>query len=204
MVKILAIDQSLSNTGYSVFVDGFYKKSGSFKFSVVDAKCNICVSERLCEIKNNIVELIDEYSGFDYIIIEGYSYSQNSSALTGLYELGGILKLIAYEYNCKLIIIAPTLAKKFLNMNDKYKEGKETGLSNKEITYIAIKNKYQKFDFKDDDEADAFNFMYILKEYFKYLKNPQNYNRVEVEVFLQLSEQLKVIDDCKGNHYKIK
>lgn len=201
MNKILALDQSLSNTGYAIFVGNRFYESGHFPTKIKDSKCNVCNSERLYIIKEQISQLFNEYSGFDYVIIEGYSYTSNSQALSGLYELGGIIKLLCYENNSKLIIIPPSLAKKWLNMNDKFKEGKESGMTNKEVTYTAIKVKYNKYDFKSDDEADAFNFGYIMKEYFKFIKIPDNYNQVEKDVLIQLSEQLKVIDNCKGNHY---
>lgn len=203
MVKILSIDQSLSNTGYSIFFNNNLKVCDSFKIKVKDVKCNVCSAERLYKIKQFLINLIDKYGIFDYVILEGYSFSKNSQALTGLYELGGMIRMLCYEYNIRYVVIPPSLAKKYLNMKEKFKEGKQSGMTNKQITFTAIKNKFNKWDFKDDDSADSYLFGYILKEYFRWIQRPHLFNKVETEVFIQLSEQIEKVTNCKGNHYKL-
>lgn len=204
MVKILSIDQSLTNTGYTIFSNNRFVRCGSFSTKIVNVKCNVCQIERLYEIKQQLNDLIDEFEGFDYCIMESYSYGSNSRSFFQLGELGGVIKMLMYENNIKLVTITPSVAKKYLDMKKEFKQGKESGMSNKEITFTAIKEKFQKLDFNNDDEADSFLFGVILKEYLKYIKKDDvtNYSITHKEVFTQVSMQLQQDNTCKQNHYK--
>jgi len=205
MQNILSLDLSLSNTGYAIFSSNICVESGNIKVKIKSTKCNVCCTERLYEIKDRISQLIEKYDGFKFCIIEGYSYTKNSQALSGLYELGGVIKNLLYENNIQVIIIPPMTAKKFLDNKQAYKDGKESGMSNKEITYKLICNKMGKWDFKSDDEADAYLFGYILMKYLRWntVKDKSRFSRVETEVFFYVSLYIQNYIDCKMKHFQL-
>lgn len=203
MTYILSIDPSLSSTGYAVFNNNSYIESGVVKTKIKNTSCNVCMIERVYEIKCQILDLIHKYEGFNYVIIEGYSYTTNSQASSGLHELGGILKLMLYEYNSKLVIIPPNVAKKYLEGNKEFSEGKKLGLNNKEITFRLIKEKLYKDDFVSSDEADAFLFGTIMKDYLRFVNySSLEFSNTKKEVFYFLSKQIKEYSECKIEHYK--
>lgn len=201
MVKILAIDPSLSCSGYAIYDNSIFKESGIIPTKIKNTSCNMCNIERLYEIKDRIKDFILKYKGFDYLIIEGYSFTKHSQASSGLHELGGILKLLAYEYNIKIVIVAPNLARKYLNNNPEYKSGKDFGLTVKEVTHNLIEEKYNK-DFDTSDEADAYLFCNIMNDYINYINKFQNdFDKAQNEVFITISQQLNEIHNCKKEHY---
>lgn len=204
MADILAIDPSLSSTGYAIFNNNSYVESGVIKTKIKNTSCNVCCIERLYEIKSQVLDLIEKYEGFNYLIIEGYSYTTNSQASSGLHELGGILKLLLYKHNSKIIIIPPQVAKKYLEGNKEYAEGRKKDLLNKEITMKLIEKRLYKNDFKTSDEADAFLFGSIMKDYLRFVSYPSlSFSSIKKEVFYFISNQIKEYSHCKVEHYEL-
>ena len=70
MPNILALDQASITSGYSVFKNGKLHTFGKFTFNDSD------LGERLCKIKNKIIELIEEHE-IDELIFEDIQLQNN-------------------------------------------------------------------------------------------------------------------------------
>ena len=94
MANILALDQSSRCTGYSVYKDGKLHTYGKFTFEDAD------LGERLCKIKNKVLELITEYE-IDELIFEDIqlqnNVAQNIQTFKVLAEVYGLIDQLASE-----------------------------------------------------------------------------------------------------------
>lgn len=92
--NILALDQASKTSGYSVFKDGKLHAYGKFTFEDAD------LGERLCKIKNKILELINEYD-IDELIFEDIqlqnNVTQNVQTFKILAEVYGLIDQMASE-----------------------------------------------------------------------------------------------------------
>ena len=92
--NILALDQASKTSGFSVFKDGKLLTYGKFTFEDVD------LGERLCKIKNKILELINEYD-IDELIFEDIqlqnNITQNVQTFKVLAEVYGLIDQMAAE-----------------------------------------------------------------------------------------------------------
>lgn len=92
--NILALDQASKTSGYSVFKDGKLHTYGKFTFEDAD------LGERLCKIKNKILELINEYD-IDELIFEDIqlqnNVTQNVQTFKILAEVYGLIDQMASE-----------------------------------------------------------------------------------------------------------
>ena len=94
MRNILALDQSSKITGYSVFKNGTLQTYGKFTFEDAD------LGERLCKIKNKVIELINEYD-IEELIFEDIqlqsNIQQNVQTFKILAEVYGLIEHTASE-----------------------------------------------------------------------------------------------------------
>lgn len=94
MANILALDQASITSGYSVFKDGKLFAYGKFTFD--DAE----LGERLCKIKNKVIELITTYD-IDELIFEDIQLQENIGnniqTFKILAEVYGLIDQIASE-----------------------------------------------------------------------------------------------------------
>ena len=92
--NILALDQASKTSGYSIFKDGKLHTYGKFTFEDAD------LGERLCNIKNKILELINEYD-IDELIFEDIqlqnNVTQNVQTFKILAEVYGLTDQMASE-----------------------------------------------------------------------------------------------------------
>ena len=92
--NILALDQASKTSGYSIFKDGKLHTYGKFTFEDAD------LGERLCKIKNKILELINEYD-IDELIFEDIqlqnNVTQNVQTFKILAEVYGLIDQMASE-----------------------------------------------------------------------------------------------------------
>lgn len=92
--NILALDQASKTSGFSVFKDGKLHTYGKFTFEDAD------LGERLCKIKNKILELINEYD-IDELIFEDIqlqnNVTQNVQTFKILAEVYGLIDQMASE-----------------------------------------------------------------------------------------------------------
>lgn len=105
--------------------------------------------KRLSAIKNRILVIAKDYK-IKNVLIEDYAYDAKGRTSFGrvidLGELGGVVKAALYENNYKVYKLSPTSLKKFITSD---------GLGSKENMAESIFKKYG-YQFKDDNEADAF------------------------------------------------
>ena len=130
--NILGLDLSLTATG--VYCD----KCGG---SVIKTKTR--GMERLREIADEVAVHIPHTN---IAIIEGYSFGSQGRATFSIGELGGVIKLLMYDFTIPYIDVAPSALKKFAT-------GK--GNANKDEVLAAAIRKFN-FQGSDNNEADAY------------------------------------------------
>lgn len=148
-MTIMAIDQSLTGSGISVFIDEEWhydlissKKTKGTKSPSID------YTKRLSQIVNRYEEIIDKYNP-EYIIIEGMSYGSQSSVI---FELGGLSHLsrkLFLDKNIKFIIIPPKTLKKYFTQNgnaDKNEMILQAEIRGAEIPFFEKINKKEVFN----------------------------------------------------------
>lgn len=92
MANILALDQSSKVSGYSIFKNGELYQYGKFKFDDSD------IGERLCKIRNKIIELIEEH-GIDEIVFEDVQLQESVDTFKVLSEVLGVINELCSELN---------------------------------------------------------------------------------------------------------
>ena len=138
---VIGLDQSLSHSGYSLFSSGKLYNFGSI---LTDERRG---SERLFYIKEECPCLA---------VIEGYSFGSKGKAKSSLQELGGVVKLLFYQRNIPLYVVAPAALKKYIC-------GPGCGFAMKEMVQCTIFDLYD-LQFEDDNIADAFVLGLIAHE----------------------------------------
>ena len=143
--KVLALDVSLNNTGYVLEQSLEKYQSGVIKF----------IFPRQIQKKAKIIKkrifLLNNF--FDWCIIENYGYSPQSSSMTKLGEITGLIKYFLWMLNKPILLVAPTMLKKFIT-------GK--GNAKKDIVIKEVFKQYN-FDTNDNNQADAFGLFVIGK-----------------------------------------
>ena len=167
-MNTLAIDQSLTETGYWISneINGIIKSK---------LKGQI---ERIANIRD-VIRRIVEASFINVIVMEGYSFGSSGQFTFTAGELGGAIKLFCYDNKINLIVIPPTLLKKFVC-------GK--GNVKKEQMLLQIYKKYGK-EFDNNNTADAFGLYKYYEAYCKWLlqeKTEDGFNKNDVECFKKL------------------
>lgn len=149
MPLYVGIDQSLTETGLC-----FNTVVGYTLQSIKPGKMRGL--ERLDFIRNELMMRINPKTKYDLIAIEGYAMGIKLGGRTfDLGELGGILKLAIYDRNIPLIVVPPTLVKKFV-----------TGIGNCQKDVI-LKEVYRKWglDTNNNNYADAFALAKIAEAF---------------------------------------
>ena len=100
-MKILALDLSLTATGWAITPDHFGTERAAGTFTGV---------ERLAEYKQWLRRML--LPGFDLAVIEGDAYGRHNKAHQ-IGELGGIIRLTLHEENVPFIEVPPAVLKKY-------------------------------------------------------------------------------------------
>ena len=103
---IIGIDPSLTSTGICV-MDGETGEIGE----TIAIQPNNTGPERLASFRQEITNLIAMRSNM-HAFIEGYAFGANNQR-EALGELGGILRLALYDAGIPIVVIPPTILKKF-------------------------------------------------------------------------------------------
>lgn len=173
-MKTLSIDQSLNETGYWINDD---------INGLIKPRKDLEQFEKITYTQARIKDLIKN-NEIKTVIMEGYSYGSRNTRFTFTAgELGGCIKLVCHELGVKIIIIPPTLIKKFIC-------GK--GNAKKELMLLKIYKKYGR-EFKNNNLADAYAIhsfyhhylrwgdkVYVTQEFAEKMENVPKY---EVECF---------------------
>lgn len=141
---IIGIDQSLNRSGVVVITND---NTVLFKGVITPPKLTKTdrnKTERVSFIRDEIKSLVNNYRP-DYVGMEDYSFGTRGQAFY-MGELGGMLKLIASDLKWKMLVIPPTMVKK-------YATGK--GNADKSLMLKEVYKTWNK-DFDDDNICDAF------------------------------------------------
>lgn len=140
-MKILAFDQSSKVTGWSVFDDNTYLKSG-----IIDKHKISDINIRIGEMGTAICEKIEEIHP-DIAIIENIQSQSGVSTVIALARLQGFILGWCYVHKIRVEIIGPTEWRRCLS----FKQGagvKRQELKEQSINYV--KEKYG-FDLSEDE-----------------------------------------------------
>lgn len=143
MTNILGIDQALTRTGlaYKNMLSAFCVESIAPK----DRRG----PERLHFIQGQI-RLVCNAQSIEMIVMEGYNYGVVHNPKTrgrafDLGELGGMIRLYAYQNNMKCLVVPPATLKQFVT---------GSGAADKERMLQVARERWLQ-SLKNDDEADA-------------------------------------------------
>ena len=187
---IFAIDQGLGCTGYARYnihkkipnsKKFFYTKSISSKHKQRFAKIN--------EIKNTLVDAIDE--NVLLLLIENYAFGfrMNQSIMTSIAELGGVIRYGLSTFHVPILQVSPKQIKKY---------GTGNASADKNIILREVYKRY-KHEAKNDDEADALILADIGRKFCRWLLN-ESY---ESDDDSYLKKKLSVIPECFSSKHKI-
>jgi len=127
-------------------------------------------TKRIVGIRDQIVTMCQERK-YDYAIIEGLAYSSSGSVVFDLGGLSHMIREIFLKRNIKLIVIPPTVAKK-------YWTGK--GNASKDDMVNETKKRGWKIPFNYDDNCnDAFVFLQFLKDFVEETLDKEWIDKVE-------------------------
>lgn len=139
---ILALDQALETSGYSVFEHGELINYGSF---IVSPKQDI--QKRLVSFAENLSDLKVRYD-FDKLYFEGIQYQNNAETHKKLAYVQATILLWCHENNVSYEILAPSEWRHILGGN--------FGKTRKEQKAYAIDYVKSSFNYEvSSDEADA-------------------------------------------------
>jgi Holliday junction resolvasome RuvABC endonuclease subunit len=146
----VGIDQSIVCTSVAFLYEGHVE--------INRIKKDVRGAELLCEIYDDVKYFIDcnKFRGLAGVAIEGYAFGAKG-AYFNLGEVGGVIRLAAFQEEWPLIQVPPTSLKKYIT-------GK--GTSPKDIM---IKEMYKKYglDINDNNDADAAGLAILAHEWFE-------------------------------------
>lgn len=147
-VGILAIDPSLTGTGWAVTL-----QSGGVRTGTISTE-GYTGFDRILRVKSVIDHLLDTYTPA-LVVYEGYSMGRFVGKIFDRAELGGVLKLSIWRRNIPLLVVPPTSLKKFI-----------TGKGNADKKKVA-KSLAQACGktFRTSDEADAYGLLMMGTAY---------------------------------------
>lgn len=141
-MKIVALDPSLTRSGYAVVDTGGFAGPPSKPVTGVVTTGKLAGMARLDFIRR---QLLSHAEGADLAVIEGYSFGAKGSAVFQLGELGGVIRLALWRMDVPYVEVAPSKLKK-------YATGKGVG-GKSGVLVEAVKR--LGYDGSDDNEADA-------------------------------------------------
>ena len=166
---ILGLDISIANTGYCIGIDDIPHKTGLIQTKAKQYSDKKVLDDvhRVEFIFNEIIELLSSrvnHKSIDKVVLEGYAMSaRNTSSLTTLCEIGGLVKNYLKVRDIPFIIAPPTVVKKFATGKGNCKKD------------VVIKEVYKRWDFDTDNDniADAYVLMQIGRAHFHKLPAPR-------------------------------
>lgn len=161
----LGLDLSLTGTGV-VLID----REGDV-IHAATIKNKLRGMERLKFIEGEI-EYILRCNATINIAIEGYAMGIRTGQSFSIGELGGVIKLLLYEWKKPFVIVSPTSLKKFVL-------GK--GVGDKDMIIMNVYKRWG-FEAKTSDEADALVLAYISRELDRNTGNLPKYQEEVLEV----------------------
>lgn len=145
MNSVVGIDPSLNSLGIA-----YRRADGAVYATCLHAGKTLRGPARLSALRDAVMYHIDQVVPVrpSLVVLEGYAMgfgARNSSAITGMAELGGVLRVALYEHQIRTMIVPPTVLKLFVT-------GK--GNADKSAVAKALQNEF-KFNFSKSDQYDA-------------------------------------------------
>jgi crossover junction endodeoxyribonuclease RuvC len=145
---IIGIDLSLNATGVcSSQSSQIFNTIHGYGFIEVEPKSKGI--PRWNMIREAIRSILSEVGRNSVVFIEGYSFGAHSRSVTGLAEIGGIIRMDLHDHGVKFIEIPPTVLKKFVT-------GK--GICKKDIILKEVYRRWN-MDLSSHNLADAFGLV---------------------------------------------
>ena len=141
-MRILALDLSLTATGWAITPDhfGVERTAGTFRGT-----------ERLLEYRHWLRQML--LPGFNQAVIEGYAYGRHNKAHQ-IGELGGVVRLTLQEEDVPYLEVPPTVLKKYA-----------TGRGNAPKPDMRMElYKRSGLDVADDNAVDALWLLAVARE----------------------------------------
>ena len=148
-MKVLALDQSTTKSGYSYFVDGQYVDSGMIDKS----KSKLSTYERSFEMARDLWKVIRHYKP-ECLVIEDVQNQSNTNTVIILSRLQGMIIGYAEAHKVQTYILLPSQWRKALG----YSQGpkvKRAELKQQSLDYV--KEKFNLEVCEDQAEAIAIN-----------------------------------------------
>jgi len=164
-MKILALDLSLTSTGYCH--DG---QTGVIALKTTGA-------ERLSQIKKEVESLALKFS-INGVVMEGYSFASRHSQAHSIGELGGVIRLLLWESGIPYVLVPPTCRAKFAT-------GKGNASKNEVVSAVSARTGIVWSNPGADDKCDA----WILDEMVK-----TNFGLSEIDWPQVNKDALKTVD----------
>lgn len=136
-MKVMGLDLSLTSTGLVVLTpDNVYSEA---------LKSNLKAEGRLVDLCRQVRSRMGEHVP-NLVVLEGYSFMSSGRGMTGLAELGGVIKSFLWANGHLFIIVPPARVKKFAC-------GK--GNAKKDQVRLEVFKRWG-FEAKTNDEVDAY------------------------------------------------
>lgn len=145
MNRVMGFDPSLTSSGYA----GYDMVKGTVTSGIIKTR-ELRGVERLLYLQEQFEILCNTFHPVT-VFYEGYSMGSHSGRNFDIGEMGGVLKMFAYTHNIPLVLVPPSVLKKFIT-------GK--GNASKEEVILKLYKRYG-FEAPRNDEADAIG-LYLL------------------------------------------
>jgi len=136
MLKILGVDQSLTNCGWSIYIP-------EYEIDLVGVlKTKRRSVERLADIRNFFKAILIHHKP-NYIFMEEYAFGGRGQDMG---EVGGILKLLFFDYRIPFCSVSIQHLKKYIT---------GTGAAKKDLMMMKCLKKFNR-EFTDNNICDAY------------------------------------------------
>lgn len=173
--NIFSIDQSLTNSGISIYID----HTSSVISEKIKIPSKIKGVFRLDRIRQEIGSLFVEH-GIKTAVIEDYAYAAKYRSHQ-IGEMGGIIKLLCFDSHIPCITMPIGIHKKFTTGN---------GNASKDLVIKAVEN-YYFLETKDDNIADSRSILETYLAYLKFKHGCKDYNESKTECLKKLDSHIQ-------------
>lgn len=107
-MRIIALDLSLTETGWAVHLDGRPVQAGVMK----PPRLNSSGTRRLAWFRDQVHAMSQHFDPV-LVAVEGYSFGSKGQAVYGIAELGGVVRLALHDLQVPIVVVPPASLKKY-------------------------------------------------------------------------------------------